>query len=267
ELIVLTNYRLQSGIYRAYVMDIATGAALAGWPVDVTATNRGVPAVTDITGDGQAELLFVTDGGELHGYGVDGQPVTGYPKHMSYPSLSGVSTGDVDGDGLVEIVTSTISGNVYVWDTSGSFAVSGAGWSMRRFNARNTGVYGDWPEAPSCGDTGVSIIMPSDHYHPGETCRCDLVVCNGEDDRLTGYALFMILDVYGAFFFAPSFGDFDYYDQTFEIGESTVEVLPAFYWPEGAGAAGPVAWYAAFTDPAITTLFGDMDMFEFQWSE
>lgn len=267
ELIVLTNYRLESGIYRAYVMDIATGAVLAGWPVDVTATNRGVPAVADITGNGQAELLFVTDGGELHGYTVDGEPVTGYPKHMSYPSLSGVSTGDVDGDGLVEIVTSTISGNVYVWDTSGSFAVSGGGWSMRRFNARNTGVYGDWPEALSCGDTGVTIIMPSDHYHPGETCSCDLVICNGEDEVLTGYPLFVILDVYGMFFFAPSFGEFDYYDDTFEVGESTVQVLPAFDWPEGAGAAGPVAWYAAFTDPEITTLFGDMDMFQFQWSE
>ncbi|MBN1356940.1 hypothetical protein JXA40_11830 [bacterium] len=118
-----------------------------------------------------------------------------------------------------------------------------------------------------CDTTGVGIIMPSDFYRPGDECYCNAIVCNAGIAPLIGYPLFVILDVYGMFFFAPSFGDFDYYTMNFEIGETTVNVLPAFTWPESAGSASGILWYCAMTDPGITQLFGEMDTFTFAWGE
>lgn len=118
-----------------------------------------------------------------------------------------------------------------------------------------------------CDTTGASIEMPSDNFYPGDTCSCTLTVCNAETSSLTGYPLFVILDIAGAYFFAPGFSEFEYYERTFAVGETEIAVLQEFSWPSGVGSAGTFYWYAAFTDPAISTLFGELGTFSFQWSE
>ncbi|MBN1355090.1 hypothetical protein JXA40_02355 [bacterium] len=118
--------------------------------------------------------------------------------------------------------------------------------------------------------TGVTIVMPSDMYHRGDLCYCRVTVCNRTGSVISDHPLFVILDIYGSFFFAPSFSDYDnYLTDFFEFpeGETVVEVIPAFTWPEGSGTASGILWYAAMTDPAITRLFGEMDTWEFGWSE
>ena len=118
-----------------------------------------------------------------------------------------------------------------------------------------------------CTKTGVSIRMPSDMFYTGDTCYCLAVVCNAQGKILSGYPLFVILDVYGSLFFAPRFIDFDFYDQTYPEGQSTVEVLPAFELPANSGSLNNVIFYAAFTNPEVTDLIGDWDMFTFGWSD
>jgi endonuclease/exonuclease/phosphatase family metal-dependent hydrolase len=118
-----------------------------------------------------------------------------------------------------------------------------------------------------CDSTGVSIWMPYQTFYPGFGCSCTATICNAEEQPLTDNPLFMILDVMGSYFFAPGFTEFDYYSQTFPVGETTVVVLPEFTWPTGAGTLEGVTWYGALTDPDITQLVGDMGVFTFGWKE
>ncbi|MBN1550020.1 hypothetical protein JW979_01070 [bacterium] len=123
------------------------------------------------------------------------------------------------------------------------------------------------PTPPGSFQTSVRIEMPSAYYQSSDIFYCNVVVTNGSDSPFTVYPLFVILDVYSSYFFAPSFGNFDYYSQTFIPGETTIEVLPTFYWPQNAGSADNVFWYAALTNEAITEIVGEMDTFSFGWGE
>ncbi len=115
--------------------------------------------------------------------------------------------------------------------------------------------------------TGVEIIMPSHLYTAGDTCWCIARVCNAETDPLTGYPLFVILDVFGTLFFAPDFTETpdNYLDSYPQIppGKFDVSVLRAFAWPPDAGSARGLVWYGALTNPEMTELFGEMGRFSF----
>lgn len=122
----------------------------------------------------------------------------------------------------------------------------------------------------ACAATGVTIGMPSKFFRPGDICGCHVTVCNASGERLDGYPLFVVLDVFGSYFFAPSFGDFDSYLEmfpSFDEGETLITVLPEFEWPAGAGNVEGIRFVAALTDPAITELFGSMDIWTFGWTE
>jgi hypothetical protein len=120
---------------------------------------------------------------------------------------------------------------------------------------------------PSCPQTGCTIAMPSSEFGPGDPCSCTVTVCNLTGSVLNGYPLFVVLDVYGSYFFAPDFSGFAYYQMEFGSGITSVQVLPEFEWPAGAGTANDILWYAALTDPGISQLYGSWDSFGFGWHE
>ena len=92
-------------------------------------------------------------------------------------------------------------------------------------------------------------------------------ICNPDSQTYSGVPVFVILDVYGSYFFAPTFGAFDYYVMDIQLGMTEKQVLPIFKWPANVGSAGGLIWYAAMTDQAVTTLFGELDTWEFGWVE
>ncbi len=106
--------------------------------------------------------------------------------------------------------------------------------------------------------------MPSNLFHQGDPCSCTAIVCNLEGHTIEGYPLFVILDVYGSHFFAPSFSPvFDNYlesNPAFAEGKTEIVVLPEFNWPEISGSAYGIKWYGAMTNPAMTDLFGTLGM-------
>ena len=118
---------------------------------------------------------------------------------------------------------------------------------------------------PECTALGVTLWMPSDYFTPGDPCACKVFACNPGSGSYSDVPLFVILDVYGQYFFAPSFGEFDHYSVDLAPGLQETEILPEFQWPEGAGSASDIIWYAAMTDAAITQLFGEMDAWAFGW--
>ncbi len=124
---------------------------------------------------------------------------------------------------------------------------------------------------PYCETLGVTMYMPATEFHPDDICTCTATVCNNTGAELEGYPLFVILDAYGMYFFAPSFNTaFDHYlDQhpVFPMGETVVQVLDEFHWPNVEGSGSGIKWYSAMTNPEMTELFGEMHVFTFGWSE
>lgn len=120
-------------------------------------------------------------------------------------------------------------------------------------------------DAVGCNTLGCRIEMPSYDFGSGDTCFCNLVVCNPGSDTYPDTPVFAILDIYGMYLFAPSFNAFDCYRRDIIPGEIHIDVLPVFNWPDGAGSAYGIIWYAAMTNPAMTDLFGEFDSFTFGW--
>ena len=109
--------------------------------------------------------------------------------------------------------------------------------------------------------------MPASEFAPGDLCACHLYICNPGAIAMENVPVFALLDVYGSYFFAPAFSSFDHYTEDVPPGMTHITVLPSFNWPEGAGSASGIRWYAAMTDDAITTLIGTLGQFEFGWHE
>jgi len=114
---------------------------------------------------------------------------------------------------------------------------------------------------------GVRIWMPAIFYQPGITASCSVYAFNPGPETLQNVLLFAVLDVYGEYFFAPEFNDFSCYTVALPEGETEQVVLEPFPWPNGAGTAENIHWYAALTDPDVTHIIGEMDTFTFGWRE
>lgn len=172
ELVVFENHL--AGDYRVFVLDLATGAILPGWPANILGWPEGFPTVADVDNDGYQDVCFVTGSGDLQARSRDGQLIAGYPQLMSAPSISGVAAGDIDGDGLFELVAATWNGWVYAWDTTGEALPGRADWPLRNVDPRNTGVFGGSPytsgvlaEAPRL-DAPRLRVAPNPIFQRGE---------------------------------------------------------------------------------------------------
>lgn len=118
---------------------------------------------------------------------------------------------------------------------------------------------------PDCTELGCDVYMPSDTFVAGDECYCEVYVCNTDETTYTDIPVFVVLDVYGMLFFAPSFSDIDYFNNPIPPGLTTISVLPSFVWPEDVGSASGIIWYAAMTNPEITELHGKLGTFTFGW--
>ncbi|GEM_PF-4512821 len=116
-----------------------------------------------------------------------------------------------------------------------------------------------------CSLLGCVINMPSNDFGSGDECYCNVTACNTDSYTYTDIPVFVVLDVAGSYFFAPDYSEFDFYTMTLPPGETVIPVLPSFEWPSGVGAFSGVNWYAAMTNPDITALHGELDIFTFGW--
>lgn len=125
---------------------------------------------------------------------------------------------------------------------------------------------GDPDCSTGCVQTGVTLVMPAHTFTGGDPFYLVADICNAESSALTGYPLFIILDISGAYWFAPDWSqDVGYYAGRFERGLRRITVIPEFQWPNNAGSAADIRFWGAFTTPDITDLFGDYSMWQFSW--
>jgi len=109
--------------------------------------------------------------------------------------------------------------------------------------------------------------MPSDYDRYGDPCELRISVRNPGPEEYTARPLFVILDVFGTCFFAPSYTNFDNYTVDVILGKQEIQVIECFIWPPGVGSAGKIRWISAMTDQEVTTLFGEMDIWIFGYGE
>ncbi len=126
------------------------------------------------------------------------------------------------------------------------------------------------PNDDDCETPGTTLWMPASVIAPGDTVECRVTVCVTENEPMTGYPLFVLLEFNGLFYFAPSFDSFDHYLSLYPAflpGETDIEIVPAFIWPDTGGSTGSATWHSALTTPDMTAIFGQMDSFPFTWTD
>jgi hypothetical protein len=149
----------EDGKLHAYRHD---ASILTGWPVyDISGQERHTPAVGDLDGDGDQEIITTSGSGNpihLYAYHHNGTLVSGFPVlFVGYPDTFPV-IGDIDRDGRNEIVVVS-----YVGTTTSVLVFSGAGVLKRSFGMSGTVSYGTAPAlADLDGDGTPEIIVQTD---------------------------------------------------------------------------------------------------------
>ena len=118
-------------------------------------------------------------------------------------------------------------------------------------------------------DLGVYLEMPSDNFGPGDECYLKVIVSNDTYDSYVGIPLFVVLEIYGQFWFYPSWNmDLDYeVHYLYARNEFEFMAIPEFIWPEDEGSASGLYFYGAMLNREWTDLFGHMDIFQFSYYE
>jgi subtilisin family serine protease len=109
------------------------GSLLPGWPIEIGKQGYMTPALGDVTGDGQMEIIVSTDNDQgengdvaVFVYSLDGSILSGWPKKFTPPVspsenwTSGPVLGDLNGDGVLDIVLGMLGGRIQAWDGRGN---------------------------------------------------------------------------------------------------------------------------------------------------
>jgi subtilisin family serine protease len=150
----------------------SNGAVAPGWPQAVnnapvnSSNERSLPAVADLDGDGDLEIVLGSTGGDIFAFHHNGAAVLGWPQRPQSVPANTPAVGDIDGDGLPEIVI----GYGTVNDTANflyAFRGNGAllpGWPVtndRPLQFRYFG-FGATTLADVDGDGKADVIVSSD---------------------------------------------------------------------------------------------------------
>ncbi len=127
--------------FRTFPIDDAIEANLPGFPITTGDEIWSSPALADINGDGNKEVIFGTNKGNLHAIGLDGKDIAGFPVRLKDIIRSSPALGDLNNDGDLEIVVGCDDGLLY--------AIRGNGSMLTGFPKETAGSIAS---SPSIGD-------------------------------------------------------------------------------------------------------------------
>jgi hypothetical protein len=119
-------------------------------------------------------------------------------------------------------------------------------------------------------ELGVRIELPTNNVHPGETFWVSGYLDN-PDGPMSQIPVLFLLDVFGSYFFWPSWRqyappestDIDFEIHDIQSGTTQIQVLPSFSWPDtGAGRIESLYFYGAMLNQQMNALLGGMAVVE-----
>ena len=127
------------------------GRPRRGFPVGLAQLSvNASPVLADVDGDSRTDIIVAAlrtrfePAAYLVALDREGDPLPGFPLTMEGSEVvtGGPAVGDVDGDGLLELLLGTeLQGRLYAWNLLGTAEGAGAPWPRAGFDAANTGVY------------------------------------------------------------------------------------------------------------------------------
>src|SRR5688572_21179683 len=162
--------------------DAQSASPVPGFPARVQGLDfLGAPAIADVSGDGEPEVIQGGDSSALHAFNQTGAQAPGFPKFHTGWVVFGPAVGDIEGDGRNEVAAATREGYLMVWKTPGR-AEGNEEWWGYRHDERNTGLYGIDTRPPgvarrvrlACGR--LSFRAPGDDWYNGTPARHRVVL-------------------------------------------------------------------------------------------
>ncbi len=119
------------------------------------------------------------------------------------------------------------------------------------------------PPPPYMSDLALNDTM----FTPGEPFRLTLRTVNNTATA-KGVHLYVVLDVYGSYFFWPSWRSSppDFKARNLAPNSDNTENILNFTWPAGVGSASGIKVWHAMLDASTQQLLYDVDMVEFSYS-
>ncbi|UCH36211.1 MAG: VCBS repeat-containing protein, partial [Armatimonadota bacterium] len=113
----------------------------SGWPQTTGFWVTGSPALADLDGDGDLEVVVGSDDGYVYAWHHDGTAVAGWPQTTGGQVGTSTAVGDLEGDGSLELLVGCRDMYVYAWHGDG---IPVPGWPQK------TGAQVD--SSPALGD-------------------------------------------------------------------------------------------------------------------
>lgn len=142
------------------------GTVVSGWPKVFDLHIDSSPALGDIDGDGDLEIVVGTGhepgssrGHNVYAFHYDGTAVTGWPVTTSDTVYPSPALGDLDGDGLPEVLVSGADGMLHAWKGNGTIL---PGWPVLPLNesCKNGGMSGSPVIADLNNDGANEVVVP-----------------------------------------------------------------------------------------------------------
>lgn len=155
-----------------FPIEVNIGLNQANWPVTIGSQIGSSPAIIDIDGDGEKEVIFGDYSGLLHVLDSNGNSKEGFPFDTGDDIWGSPAIGDIDNDGDIEIVITSKDKHLYVLNADGSVDLS--------YNA-NQFLMGSPVLCEMDGDSEMEIVFS------GYTSTGDVFAINPDGSDVPGF--------------------------------------------------------------------------------